>query len=61
MKKKLFILFLSALMACLVFGGCGGEDNTSSKPASSQGPTWEDEVIEDQEHSEIELPEVERP
>lgn len=62
MRKKLSILFLSVLAACLVFGACGGGDNTSSSaPTSSQGPTWEDEVIEDQEYSEIELPEVERP
>ena len=58
MKKKVVILIFSILTACLILGACsGGED--SSAP-DSQGPAWEDEIIEDKVHGEIELPEVER-
>lgn len=65
MKKKLLIFILSVLtvcVGCFSFGGCGSEKESSSEDSTSQqGSTWEDEVIEDQEHGEIELPEVERP
>ncbi|MBR2646381.1 MAG: hypothetical protein IKD47_02315 [Clostridia bacterium] len=42
----------------------GTSEDTSvetSSESTSQGPSWEDEDIKDVEHSEIELPEVERP
>ncbi len=63
MKKKLWVLIVSMLAACCLMGACGGggESSSSSKPDSVPGSAWEDESITDQEHSEIELPEVERP
>ena len=67
MKKKLLFGILSILMLC-VFAGCGFNPNNSSDDSTSQNSstsesesTWEDEVIQDQDHGEIELPEVERP
>ncbi len=66
MKKKLSIFILLTLMVgigCISLGGCGSNDNSSSSPdsTSQQGPTWEDEIIEDKEHGDVELPEIERP
>ena len=65
MKKKLWIAIVSLLtvcMGCFAFAACGEEEETPDNSSSqSQGPTWEDEIIVDQEHGGIELPEVERP
>ena len=58
MKKKVLILIFSILTACLMVGACSGKKDSSDP--DSQGPAWEDEIIEDKEHGEIELPEVER-
>lgn len=64
MKKKILIAVLSLLtvcMGCFAFAGCGEDETPTDSSSQSNGPTWEDEVIEDQEHGGIELPEVERP
>lgn len=73
MKNKFKLFILSALMlgmACFAMGGCGSlfgssesseASSESVETSSSQAPTWEDEDVEDQEHDEIELPEVLRP
>ncbi len=57
MKKKVLILIFSILTACLMLACSGGENSSA---LDSPGPTWEDEIIEDKEYGEIELPEVER-
>ena len=64
MKKKLSIWILLALIACVgcvSLGACGSKEKSPTPDSTSEGPTWEDENIVDQEHSGIELPEIERP
>ncbi len=68
MKKRFLILIMSVLTACACLfsmSACGGsknekEDETSGGGNSEQTSTWEDEDITDEEHGEIELPEIER-
>ena len=65
MKKRVLTAILSVLTICvggMIFGACGdkGQENTNSS-ISQQGSSWEQEEIADQEHGEIELPEVEIP
>ena len=59
MKKKLWILILTVVLVCFALVGCG-EGNTPGGPDVPPGSKWEDEVIEDQEHDEVELPEIGR-
>ena len=61
MKNRLWILILSIFATCFVLGGCSdAREGSSSDFSSKQEAAWEDEAIEDQEHGEIELPEIER-
>lgn len=66
MKKRFLILIMSVVTVCACLfsmSACGGskkEDETSDGGNSEQTSTWEDEDINDEEHGDIELPEIER-
>lgn len=58
--KRFWMMALSALMVCFALFACAEQGESSAAPFP-QGPAWEDEIIEDNDHGEIELPEVEVP
>lgn len=63
MKKRFLSFILSVFMlcgACFVFSACINK-TSSEEPEQESSESWINEEIEDQEHGEIELPEVERP